>query len=238
MTVIHRLVELVQDLGLPVGRWPDPASLSFHLRQLIKRYGIDLIIDVGGHHGEYARLLRREAHYDGDLVSFEPAESSFSILSRTSSRDARWRVERLALGEQAGTATLQHYHHSMLHSLSKPSDFGSTEWNLAPHGTEEVEVARLDTIELGLERYSAPMLKIDTQGFDIQVLRGASEIVSRLVAIQLELSVLPLYESSPDCAAVLEELNRLGFSISGLFPVAHDADLRAVEFDCIAVRAP
>ena len=94
MTVLHRLLQLAQNARIPVGRWPDPASLVCHLRKLIGRYNVDLVVDVGAHHGEYGRTLRREAHYEGDLISFEPAASAFAALSRVAARDRRWRIER------------------------------------------------------------------------------------------------------------------------------------------------
>lgn len=237
MTVLHRILTLAQNRGVPLGRWPDPASLTFHLRRLLAQYEVDLVIDVGAHRGEYATLLRREVRYTGDLVSFEPAAEAFDTLAQRAEGDARWRVVQLALGEAAGVANLQIYRNTMLNSLRPPSQFGVDVWKLSVATTEDVPVARLDEIELSLARYSAPFLKIDTQGFDLDVLRGARNILDQVVAIQFEVPMLPLYEGATAFHGMIAEVERLGFAVSGLFPVAHDPKLRAVEFDCVAVRA-
>lgn len=236
VTVAHRLLTLAQDCGIPVGRWPDPASLGFHLRRLIKVYEIDLVLDVGAHKGEYATLLRREAGYGGDLISFEPAAEAFCVLEKQSAKDLRWRIEQLALGDEPGRAYLKHYYHSTLNSLRRPSQFGSDIWGLHASESEEVPVVRLDDLDLPLESYSGPLLKIDTQGFDLEVLRGAEGILHQIVAMQFEISMLQLYEGVVGFPNMLAEVDKMGFAVSGLFPVAHDARLRAVEFDCVAVR--
>lgn len=219
-----------------MGRWPDPASLAFHLRRVLEHYRIDLVLDVGAHVGEYAQVLRREARYRGDIISFEPAADAFSTLKQHATRDPRWRVERVALGDVSGTAQLQHYHHTTLNSIRRPSQFGSDVWHLCADEAEDVEVSRLDEFDLSLARYSAPLLKVDTQGFDLEVIRGAGGIVDRVVAVQLEVPMIPLYEGAANFSTIIGELEAMGFSVSGLFPVAHDPKLRAVEFDCVAVR--
>ena len=80
-------------------------------------------------------------------------------------------------------------------------------------------------------------LKIDTQGWDLEVLRGAASSLSKIAALQSEVSVQPIYEGMPTMQDALEYLERVGFAVSGLFPVTLDQQLRVVEFDCIAVRA-
>lgn len=236
MTVAHRLLTLAQDCGIPVGRWPDPSSLAFHLRRLIQLYEIDLVLDVGAHQGEYAAVLRREAGYRGDLISFEPAAEAFSVLEKQSANDLRWRTQQLALGDEPGRAHLKHYHHSTLNSMRRPSQFGSDIWGLRATDSEEVPVARLDELHLPLDSYSGPLLKIDTQGFDLEVLRGAEGILHQVVALQFEISMVQLYEGVVGFQNMVAEVDRMGFAVSGLFPVAHDSRLRAVEFDCVAVR--
>jgi hypothetical protein len=79
-------------------------------------------------------------------------------------------------------------------------------------------------------------LKIDTQGWDLQVLAGAEGCLSHVDAFQSEVSVQAIYEGMPNLASSLAEFTRMGFAISGLFPVILDSQLRAMEFDCIVVR--
>lgn len=62
-------------------------------------------------------------------------------------------------------------------------------------GEESVQMCRLDDFRSEVEKYpSKKYLKIDTQGFELSVLRGASGILDQIDAIQLEASLVPLYE--------------------------------------------
>jgi hypothetical protein len=108
--------------------------------------------------------------------------------------------------------------------------------------TETVEVRRLDDLFDDLVDGLVPgrpnvFLKIDTQGWDLEVLRGAASTLPRIAALQTEVSVQQIYEAMPTVQDALEYLDQLGFAVSGLFPVTLDQQLRVVEFDCIAVRA-
>jgi hypothetical protein len=60
--------------------------------------------------------------------------------------------------------------------------------------------------------------------------------MSTLIGIQTECSVVPLYESTPTYIDAISSLTKLGFEISGQFPVAIDRELRLIEFDCVMVR--
>jgi hypothetical protein len=104
---------------------------------------------------------------------------------------------------------------------------------------EPVDVRRLDGV---LAAHAAPdsdgraLLKIDTQGFDLDVLEGASGILDGIAAIQVEVSLQPIYDGTAGSHETLEALTDRGFGLSGVFPVSADGDLRLIEVDCVAVR--
>jgi hypothetical protein len=85
---------------------------------------------------------------------------------------------------------------------------------------------------LGFER---PYLKLDTQGFDMEVLRGGSECLSTVRALQTEASVIGIYKGMPTYMETISYLNERGFHLSGLYPVGRDSSLRLVEFDCVMI---
>ena len=80
-------------------------------------------------------------------------------------------------------------------------------------------------------------LKIDTQGFDLNVVKGGLNVISNYVALQTEASVLPLYEGMPDYRETISFLNEMKFELSGVYPVTTDEKLRLIEFDCVMVNA-
>ena len=66
------------------------------------------------------------------------------------------------------------------------------------------------------------MLKIDTQGYELHVLKGASGLLHRVVAMQLELSLVPLYEGAPTFSEMLSYMQSIGFEIFNIVPVFKD----------------
>jgi hypothetical protein len=80
-------------------------------------------------------------------------------------------------------------------------------------------------------------LKLDTQGWDLEVLRGADACISRIGAVQSEVSLKAIYKGMPSFIEAITEWNRLGFEITGMFPVSRDTNnLAIVEFDCVMAR--
>ncbi len=103
----------------------------------------------------------------------------------------------------------------------------------------EVELRRLDSV-LDSLTMDIPQpniyLKIDTQGYDLNVLDGATRVLDRVLAFQAEVSVKPVYEATPNYLEAIAAMSDLGYELTGLFPVARDNALRVVEFDCVMVR--
>jgi len=80
-------------------------------------------------------------------------------------------------------------------------------------------------------------LKLDTQGYDLEVLRGAGRSLERIAALQSEISFIPLYAGMPAWRESIERIEALGFAVSGIFAVSREPTLRLVEADCVFVRA-
>lgn len=238
----HMVRRLARYGGLYVARYPPPETLGFHLKHLIRRLEINCVLDVGAHEGGYARLLRKEVGFGGEIVSFEPAAASFAALRSTRAGDPRWRGHRYALGRTAGRATLSVFAESELNTLLAPSSYGIDRFPTmaSPLPGQTVEVRRLaDVFDEVTAHVPDPrvLLKVDTQGYDLEVVEGAAEVLCRVHALQLELPVKHVYDGVPALATTLDRLDELGFEVTGLFPVTRDRDLlRVIEFDCVLRR--
>jgi hypothetical protein len=80
-------------------------------------------------------------------------------------------------------------------------------------------------------------LKTDTQGYDLEVLKGGAEILPCIDVLQVELAVTPLYEQAPHYIDALSIMREYGFEISGIFPISRNMNnLRIIEFDCVLTR--
>lgn len=168
------------------------------------------MIDVGANTGQFAVELRL-AGYAGPIVTFEPVSDAFGQLSIASRSDPMWTVMNCALGEVNGTATINVAANSMSSSLL---DMSEAHRIAAPNSDyvrrEEVIVRRLDSVDL-FQSCNRLFCKIDTQGFERQVLNGIGDMWSRMIAIQMETSHVRLYENSWTYAEVMAYFMDMGW---------------------------
>ena len=232
-------------LLIPEWRLPD-LPLEEHLRIVIARYDVDVVVDVGANFGQFHDTVRDEVAFTGPIISFEPVARFRSQLEARRHLDPLWQVHPFALGNSNGSAMIHVMDSPGLSSLKDPDVAAMQSLLPAPDrtgfaATETIQVRRLDDVARQhpvLSGAKRALLKTDTQGFDLEVLRGAGAFLSQTVAVQIELSVLPLYANAPGYQDVISELHGLGFDLSGMFPVTLDRDLRVIEFDGIFVRRP
>lgn len=241
---LKRLIQrATRVVGLHVGRYPPVDSLAYHLRTVLRELEIDCVLDVGAHEGEFAGSLR-DLGYTGDIVSFEPVRASFEALTRARGFDRGWRGHNVALGAEDGELEMNIYRGSVFNSFLKPAVDGTTRFRADTEvlRVEKVPVRRLESVidEILAERPEARLfLKVDTQGYDLQVVRGAGRRLDAIRALQTELAARSTYAGMPSLPEALRELNALGFELTGMFPVARELDhLRVIELDCVMCRKP
>jgi FkbM family methyltransferase len=184
--------------------------------------------------------MLRSLGYLGSIVSFEPVAATYGDLAARAAGDISWRTMPLALGSEDGAAQMNVTASSVLASLRRPrSDtpgWIATQLELAE--PQEVTVVRLDSIfDQLMDEASTVFLKLDTQGWDLEVLSGATGCLDRIVAIQTEVSVVPLYEGMPTWLESMRHLGDLGYIPTWMAPVVFDGPVRPVELDCLFVRA-
>jgi len=104
-------------------------------------------------------------------------------------------------------------------------------------GREKVPVITLDSLQSTMSLRDA-FLKIDTQGFEAEVLKGARQILPTLVGLQIECSVAPLYLGQADFLELLATVRDAGFQVWSLDPGFRDrASGRLLQFDAVFFRA-
>jgi FkbM family methyltransferase len=216
---------------------PKSERLDIHLQRLFHHLNINCVFDVGANRGQYGRFLRQWG-YQGRIISFEPVAADYAHLKAKAAGDPDWHTHQIALGREEETAEINVTSDSLFNSFLTPNDFMVGQGLRISH-TEPVQLRPLDAVFeqclAGLERPQL-YLKLDTQGYDPAVLAGAEKALSRVTALQTELSVKPVYEQMPYYLDSIAHLEQLGFEITGLFPIARDNALRVVEFDCVMVQ--
>jgi FkbM family methyltransferase len=187
-------------------------TLRGHRLRLIRERKIDLVLDIGANVGHYARELRR-CGYDGRIASFEPIPRAFARLQKEFAGDNRHEAISCALGSREGTFPFHVAQADVCSSLLPPSETCIAAFPFA--GTEQVidvPVRRLDSLAGEIFRGGErAYLKIDVQGFEKEVLLGACDTLSRVVGLELELSLVPLYDGQAIFPEVFALMTEAGF---------------------------
>jgi FkbM family methyltransferase len=209
---------------------------------VFERAEIDCVLDVGAHQGEYGRLLRAYG-YDRQIVSFEPVSANASTLRDHARLDPKWTVMQYALGQTEDDASIHVSSLSDLASFRPLSPYAKELWpeGTLIHDVERVQQRRLDSVlaeDLSGWRDQRLFLKIDTQGWEGEVIAGAGEYLAEIRGIQVEASVKPIYDGMTPYLETLALLEARGFELTGVFPVTRDPDLRIIELDCVMMRSP
>lgn len=203
------------------------------LIDFIEDRAIAQVIDVGANIGQFGESLR-QAGYRGKILSIEPGRAEFELLSRKAKADGNWETLHCGLGASAGTAVLNVSKLSVFNSfLGLSAVAGLHDERMAVDHTEEIAVRTLDEIAAILS--GNILLKIDTQGYEKQVLEGGRRSLHRMAGILLELPVIHTYEGEWEFHDALKYMAGLGFVPAQMQPVGfHTADkVSAVEFDCL-----
>ena len=214
--------------------------LARHLRKVFDHYQIDCVLDVGANKGQYRDFLREEVRYAGRIISFEPVKKYVDLLKSRAEEDASWTIVDHALGRDEATAEINVTKSPGLNSFLEPRhDAVEGFWDKETIVKESVVIKRLDDVFSGLQTrfgFQKPYVKLDTQGFDLEVVAGGMQALSSASGLQTEASIKPIYTSMPNYRQTIETMEGLGFQLSGMFPVTHDDALRLIEFDCVMVR--
>jgi FkbM family methyltransferase len=231
---------LFQQLGWDVRRTGYPSSEEVLLARFLAFVRPTVVFDVGANIGQYGLSLRK-CGFTGRIVSFEAIPSVHDRLSALAAKDRNWLVAPCcALGRAQGKAVINLANNSVSSSLLPMHE---THIQVAPDskyvGNESVRVERLDDIAPPLlPDTGGLLLKVDTQGYEEEVLAGAERTIGRVIAMQLELSLVPLYRGAPNLRRMLEICDDLGFQLHGLIPGIYDEKSgQLLQMDGLFVRS-
>ena len=215
---------------------------AIELSMLFKNRSISLVIDVGANRGQFGKYIR-SLGYKGLILSFEPFPESFQMLSETSKDDRNWRVYKVALGSQPAFKSFNFYKDSAFNSFLAGDGSQSERYanRFEDSGSIEVEIKTFDSVWSQIkEKVNANevFLKLDTQGYDLEVFKGISEIRNQIKYLITEMSVIPIYKGMPSYIEALNYFEREGFKPMAFIPVSrnHNAKAQLIEFDCLLVR--
>jgi FkbM family methyltransferase len=225
MSVRNSVRWALRRAGIDVVRYDERHVASLRRAGQLRRRAVTVALDVGANDGLYGQALRRGG-YRGRIVSFEPQRSAYERLSLVAADDPLWDCRPVAVGESAGEAVLNLAANSSSSSLLAMEEIHA---RAAPEsryiGAEPVAVIALDDL-LGelLQPGDRCFLKVDVQGAELAVIRGAARVLEQTVLLEAELSLVPLYRGAPLLGEVIDHLQQGGFALLGLEPVLLDPE--------------
>ncbi len=227
---------LATELGIPPNSRSDYrtlraiASIKAHLGR-----DVDILVDVGAHDGAFA-LPAFHSFGASIAICFEPIprlalslESKLSICNGT--------LRTCALSDAPGAATF-HIHDdssmsSLLHSDEELLRKEFSTYNHGVHETIEVEVSTLDIeLESYLDQGRRFFLKLDTQGNELEVLKGGPRTLESCDGLVTEYMFTSPYFNQASFEEISMFLQQSGFKCAGVMDLRRRRSHRvsAVDF--------
>lgn len=193
--------------------WPRFSLTSYRMVAALKRQGLRprTVIDIGANVGQFAVACARL--FPGVRIhAFEPLPDCVERLAAALARAEDARVYPLALGEAKGAVPLHvnaHRHSSSVLPL------GAAHKQAFPEAREVFEVrvpmSTLDDTLAAVEIARPCLLKVDVQGYEGPVLRGAERVLARVDHAVIECSFRPLYEGEAPFLDLVRWMETRGF---------------------------
>lgn len=176
-----------------------------------------MILDVGANVGTSALEFRR-LFPQAQLHSFEPVASTFSQLQAKVGGHPRTTCHHMALGSTNGPQEIHIFPDSEMNSLLALDPKGTFYAKKASH-EETIQVQRLDDFAQQHNLQQIDLLKIDTQGFDLEVLRGAGDFLQpkSVRLVKVEVIFEPMYEMQNSLSQLLDYLQPRGYYPLGFY---------------------
>lgn len=214
------------------------STTTFDIRKFLQQYSPTIVIDVGANTGQFAIQVLKSG-FSGTLVSIEPMSVAHAELVKSAKRYSNWHIlPRMGIGDVPGIFKLNISENSVSSSLLNMSE---VHLKAAPKSRytqhEEVEVRTLDE---ALSNFSLEnnfvFLKIDTQGYEENVLKGASKTLEVIDIVMIEVSIVPTYNQNFLSEETINFMNNMNFKLIDLNPVLRSQTNQLLQCDFIFLK--
>lgn len=209
------------------------STQAYMLHVLQQRgFGFSGVLDIGAYEGEFS-ILARQFFPNASVLMVEPQPQKRAGLDALASAlGGDVQIESVLLGDEDCDGRA-------FHQLRTP--FGSTGSSLYeelsdyPRDVLTLPMRRLDSLVRSHAGRTFDLVKIDVQGAELDVLRGAGSMIHSVKALCIELSLHPVNRGAPLLAEVVATLDQLGFAMSDAVPLPRDGGLQK-QIDAVFVR--
>jgi FkbM family methyltransferase len=214
LAILGKPAQLPQTL-FNLSRGTHPREYLKLNRKWITQSGIRTVIDVGAHAGEFSSAVHAVLPA-AMIYAFEPLADCCTALKEKGIGNGNLRIFQVAISDQPGQLTLWRSVSSKSSSLLPMSDVHKANFPWTAQSTPVcVETRTLDSFLSELTLRPKVLLKLDVEGYEAYVLRGATELLKSVDYVVLEIAFQTLYQGQAEFSDLHDTLSRAGFVFAG-----------------------
>ena len=224
MSVKNRILPDIQHLK----------GLTFTVNNLTKgSYPAKLVIDIGCFNGSTSIFFYKELK-DVKVIGFEPAPQSFQTALKNTTGIQGIKIENYAVSDFTGTTEFFVTDNKVSSSLNPLT---GTDSRFTTQKVEKVETITLDEYfnRKGLSDEKVLVMKLDVQGHELKVLKGATNTLKRTMFVLTELSNHESYEGGARYYEVDQAMRENGFVLQNIFS-SYSYGTHLYEYDAIYIN--
>lgn len=207
------IIKILAYLGYEVSKINKEGTHLFRIKKFMNLLKTDLVLDVGANIGQFARSIRKTG-YDGEIISFEPLSEVYDNLIKNSSNDNKWKIyPKCAIGNSRDEVTINvsknFFSSSVLNILDEHVNPAPDSKYIDSYIVDQI---KLDDLDFDKD-FNSIFLKIDVQGYELDVLKGAAKLLDKISLIKVEISYTELYDNSTNWRSLVDFLNKKDFEI-------------------------
>ena len=201
--------------------------------RLLSRLSCNTVVDIGANRGQFALVARRVFPL-ARIISFEPLKGPAQQYRQVFARDARVSLHEHALGSEAGAHVMHIASRDDSSSLLPITDVQTDLYpDTVESRTESVPVERLDDV-LSVDEIVRPsLLKLDIQGYELEALKGAEQLLLHFDYVYSECAFCELYAGQALADSVIAFLAARGFQLRGVYNAGYSREGFAVQADIL-----
>lgn len=233
--MIKLIREMLNRCGFDLIRFPHLYDKRFV--DLLCRLGIDVLFDVGANKGQFGLALRSYG-YKNKIVSFEPLTEAYNVLLQRV-KDSNWCICNSAIGNEDGQIEINVSENLVSSSIL---EMQKTHLDACPSSSfckkEIVPICKIDSVfDKYVDKSSKVFIKIDTQGFEKNVIEGSLQSLPRIEGFIMELSFVTLYKGETLFFDMVSYMASLGYELWQIIPGFYDKNSqRILQSDVVFVR--